>query len=49
MNSKWHATQIDSIIALDNGDIAVSGGPLNYEVAIYRNKISSSFAPTAQY
>jgi hypothetical protein len=49
MNAKWHASQIDSIQMLDNGDIAISGGPLNFEVIIYRNRISSSFQPTNQY
>lgn len=37
MDAKYHATSIDSIIELSNGDIAVSGGPLNFEVLIYRN------------
>ena len=49
IDSKLHATQIDSIIQLKNGDIAVSGGPLNYEVLIYRNKISSKAESTTQY
>ena len=35
-DGKIHATQIDSIILLENDDIAVSGGPLNFEVLIYR-------------
>lgn len=42
LNAKQHTTQIDSIIMLSNGDIAVSGGPLNYEILIYRPKLSSS-------
>ena len=33
---KEHATQIDSVIELSNGDIAVSGGPINFEVIVYR-------------
>ena len=37
---KYHATQIDSIIQLNNGDIAVSGGPLNFELIIYRNNVA---------
>jgi len=41
MDAKYHATQIDSIVLLDNGDIAVSGGPLNHEVLIYRNRLSA--------
>lgn len=40
MYSKYHQTQIDSIIELPNGDIAVSGGALNFEILIYRNKLS---------
>ena len=35
---KEHANQIDSVVLLSNGDIAISGGPLNYEVLIYRAK-----------
>ena len=38
LGSKIHSTQIDSVVILSNGDIAVSGGPLNYEIMIYRNK-----------
>jgi len=41
----YHATQIDSILLLDNGDVAVSGGPLNYEVLIYRNRINLKLDP----
>ena len=41
LDAKHHATQIDSVIQLENGDIAVSGGPLNFEVLIYRNKINA--------
>ena len=40
LDCKFHATQIDSILLLDNGDVAVSGGPLNFEVIIYRNKLN---------
>ena len=40
LDAKYHATQIDAIVQLPNGDIAVSGGPQNFEVLIYRNKIS---------
>ena len=40
LSSKVHSTQIDSVIILSNGDIAVSGGPLNYEIMIYRNRAS---------
>ena len=49
MMAKWHATQIDSIVLLDNGDIAVSGGPRNFEVLIYRNKMTSNFQQSSQY
>lgn len=41
LSAKYHATQIDSIVCLNNGDIAVSGGPLNFELLIYRNKINA--------
>jgi hypothetical protein len=37
MATNYHATQIDSIVQLDQRDIAVSGGPKGYEVLIYRN------------
>lgn len=40
LGSKIHSTQIDSVVILSNGDIAVSGGPLNYEIMIYRNNPS---------
>ena len=40
MDAKYHQTQIDSIILLNNNDIAISGGPLNFEVLIYRMRIS---------
>ena len=38
---KYHCTQIESIHELSNGDIAVSGGPLNFEIIIYRNMTKS--------
>lgn len=38
---KYHCTQIESIVQLSNGDIAVSGGPLNFEIIIYRNQTTS--------
>ena len=40
LSAKHHTTQIDSVVMLSNGDVAVSGGPLNFEILIYRNKIS---------
>ena len=49
MDAKAHATQIDSIILLDNNHIAVSGGPLNYEVLIYRNRLTSRVEASTQY
>ena len=42
LSGKYHSTQIDSIIILSNGDIVASGGPMNYEILIYRNKINST-------
>ena len=38
LKAKYHASQIDSVVILTNGDIAVSGGPSNFEILIYRNK-----------
>ena len=49
LDAKYHATQIDSIIQLQNGDVAVSGGPKDYEVLVYKNKISEQIEPTTQY
>jgi hypothetical protein len=49
MIAKYHQTQIDSIILLENNDIAISGGPLNYEVLIYRPKLSSKQEATLHY
>jgi hypothetical protein len=49
MDTKHHATQIDSLLLLENEDIAVSGGPLNFEVLIYRNKLSAKCEATSQY
>jgi len=40
--AKTHATQIDSIILLDNGDVAVSGGPKGFEIIIYRNLVEGN-------
>ena len=44
LSARYHSTQIDSIVMLSNGDIAVSGGPYNFEILIYRNKISSKWS-----
>lgn len=37
MESKEHPVQIDAVLLLQNGDIAVSGGPSKYEILIYRH------------
>ena len=31
--------QVDAVLLLQNGDIAVSGGPLHFEVLIYRHNL----------
>ena len=49
MDGKYHATSIDSIIELQNGDIAVSGGPLHFEVLIYRNNLLSENEASSHY
>jgi len=49
MDAKYHETSIDSIIELSNGDIAVSGGPLNFEVLIYRNKLYNEYEASSHY
>lgn len=49
MDAKNHSTQIDSIILLDNGDVAVSGGPFSYEVLIYRNRLTDQHEASTQY
>jgi len=49
MDAKRHSTQIDSVLLLDNGDVAVSGGPINYEVLVYRNRISAKQEGSTQY
>ena len=46
---KEHASQIDSVYELSNGDIAVSGGPLNYEVLIYRQSAAASKDKSARF
>ena len=46
MDAKYHATQIDSVVMLDTGEIAVSGGPLNHEVLIYANRLSAQMEAT---
>ena len=49
MDAKYHETSIDSIIELSNGDIAVSGGPLNFEVLIYRNQLYNEYEASSHY
>ena len=48
LSAKYHTTQIDSVVILSNGDVAVSGGPLNFEILIYRNKLSPKWAVEEQ-
>ena len=48
LSAKYHSTQIESIVILSNGDIAVSGGPLNYEILIYRNKVNTKWSELGQ-
>lgn len=38
-----HGSQVDSILRLDNGDIAISGGPNFFEVLIYRPNFKGEY------
>jgi hypothetical protein len=49
MDAKSHETQIDSILVLDNGDVAVSGGPYGFEVIVYRNRLTDHHEASSQY
>ena len=49
MEAKIHQTQIDSIIVLDNNDIAVSGGPIGFEIVIYRCRLTPKHEASSQY
>lgn len=49
MEAKVHASQIDAIVLLDNGDVAVSGGPLGFEVLIYRNRLTDQQEASSKY
>jgi len=49
MDAKCHATQIDSILLLDNGDVAVSGGPRCFEILVYRNRLTEQHEASSQY
>lgn len=49
MEAKEHPTAIESIILLDNNDIAVSGGPIGFEIVIYRNRLTEKHEASSQY
>jgi len=44
VDSKEHPTQVQSVLLLSNGDIAISGGPKRFEVMIYRNNFQTERA-----
>jgi hypothetical protein len=35
VETKAHPTQIDCVLVMSNGDVAVSGGPMKFDVLIY--------------
>ena len=41
MDAKEHPVQIDAVLMLQNGDIAISGGPQKFEILIYRHNYQS--------
>jgi prolyl-tRNA editing enzyme YbaK/EbsC (Cys-tRNA(Pro) deacylase) len=41
VDRKEHPTQIDAVLVLSNGDIAVSGGPRKFEILIYRHNFTA--------
>lgn len=49
MDCKVHATQIESIVLLDEMHVAVSGGPIGFEVLIYRNRLTDKQEASTQY
>lgn len=38
MDSKEHPMQIDAVLVMSNGDVAISGGPRTCEIMIYRSE-----------
>lgn len=41
VDEKCMPTQVECIILLSNGDIAISGGPYRFEVHIYRHDLDN--------
>lgn len=37
IDTKEHPMQIDAVLVMSNGEIAISGGPRKYEILIYRH------------